>query len=183
MPKGQGVRPKKSEQMTINADAGDNAKFLQHKLDLAALPKVNMRDVEAVKQRRNEYFNICVAYDVKPSIESIALAFGVSRRTWYDWTHDIKGTTFPAETIEELKLSQDIINSLMADYMQNGKINPVSGIFLMKNNMDYEDKREVTLRPENPMGDMTTDEELQKRYLDAVETPDALPEKSAESPE
>lgn len=180
MPKGQGVRPKKSEQMSFHPDAGDNAKFLQHKLDLAALPKVDMKDVEAVKGRVSEYFEICKCYDVKPSIESISLAFGISRRTWYGWTHDQDGITFPKESIDALKGAQTLIESLMADYMQNGKINPVAGIFMMKNNMDYEDKREVALKTENPMGDQTSDEDLQKRYLDAVETPEGLPEKSAE---
>ena len=31
--------------------------------------------------------------------------------------------------------------------MQNGKINPASGIFLMKNNMGYRDETEVVLSP------------------------------------
>lgn len=37
--------------------------------------------------------------------------------------------------------------------MLNGKINPVSGIFLMKNNFEYQDKSEVVLTPNNPFGD------------------------------
>lgn len=31
--------------------------------------------------------------------------------------------------------------------MQNGKINPVSGIFLGKNNFGYQDKQEMVLTP------------------------------------
>ena len=57
----------------------------------------------------------------------------------------------------------------MANYMQNGKINPVAGIFLMKNNMDYEDKKEITLAPASPLGEETPPEELQQKYLDAIE--------------
>ena len=39
------------------------------------------------------------------------------------------------------------LTAQMEDYMQNGKINPVSGIFLMKNNMGYQDKQEVVVTP------------------------------------
>lgn len=52
--------------------------------------------------------------------------------------------------------------------MQTGKINPVSGIFLMKNNFGYADKQEVVLTPNNPLGDQTTNEELEQRYLESV---------------
>ena len=52
--------------------------------------------------------------------------------------------------------------------MQNGKINPVSGIFLMKNNMGYQDKQEVVLTPNTQLGDSTTPEELQQKYLEAT---------------
>ena len=41
----------------------------------------------------------------------------------------------------------EALTAQMEDYMQNGKINPVSGIFLMKNNMGYQDKQEVVVTP------------------------------------
>lgn len=56
----------------------------------------------------------------------------------------------------------------MENYMQNGKINPVAGIFLMKNNMDYQDKSEVVLTPNSPLGDQKTPEELQQQYIEAA---------------
>lgn len=174
-------RPKKSQQMTFQPDAGDNTKFTMHKLDLMNLPDVDTHDPEAVKERINEYFRITTSYDMKPSIESLAFAFGVSRQTLYNWSRGLESSTMPDECRKAIQKAYALITSLMADYMQNGKINPVAGIFLMKNNMDYEDKREVTLKPENPMGDQTSAEDLQKRYLDAIESPAELPEKSAES--
>ena len=61
------------------------------------------------------------------------------------------------------------MENLWENYMQNGKINPVAGIFLMKNNMDYEDKKEITLAPASPLGEETPPEELQQKYLDAIE--------------
>lgn len=176
-------RPNKSKQMTFNADAGDNTKFTMHKLDLMNLPDVDTHDPEAVKQRIQEYFDITTSYDMKPSIESLAFAFGVSRKTIYNWTHGLESANMPDDCRKLLQRAYDLITSLMSDYMQNGKINPTAGIFLMTNNMDYRDMRNVVLQPEppNPMGDQTSAEELQKRYLDAIESPAELPEKSAES--
>ena len=60
--------------------------------------------------------------------------------------------------------------------MLNGKINPVSGIFLLKNNFGYQDKQEVVLTPNNPLGDYQTQEELAKRYAQGVGEYDELPE-------
>ena len=58
--------------------------------------------------------------------------------------------------------------------MQNGKINPVSGIFLLKNNWGYRDEKEVTVKPSNGFGAETSPEELQKKYIDSIDA-DALP--------
>ena len=40
-----------------------------------------------------------------------------------------------------------MLEALWEDYMQNGKINPVSGIFLGKNNFGYLDKQEYVVTP------------------------------------
>ena len=52
--------------------------------------------------------------------------------------------------------------------MQNGKINPVAGIFLMKNNMNYTDQQEVILKPDSPLGEASSAEDLRKKYLEDV---------------
>ena len=54
---------------------------------------------------------------------------------------------------------------LWENYMQNGKINPVSGIFLGKNNFGYQDKTEYVVTPNtNNDSDYSTDD-IRKRYL------------------
>jgi hypothetical protein len=40
-----------------------------------------------------------------------------------------------------------MLEALWEDYMMNGKINPVSGIFLGKNNFGYQDKQEYVVTP------------------------------------
>ena len=52
--------------------------------------------------------------------------------------------------------------------MLNGKINPVSGIFLGKNNFEYADKQEVVVTPNNPLGDLVNADKLVEHYEDIV---------------
>ena len=61
-----------------------------------------------------------------------------------------------------------LLDAQMTDYMQNGKINPVSGIFLMKNNFGYADKQEVVVTPNNPLGDGQDEKQLEEKYQDSV---------------
>ena len=48
-----------------------------------------------------------------------------------------------------LKRAYDTINSYYEHMMNNGKINPVAGIFLMKNNMGYKDQTDYVLTANN----------------------------------
>jgi hypothetical protein len=54
---------------------------------------------------------------------------------------------------------------LWENYMQNGKINPVSGIFLGKNNFGYQDKQEYVLTPNSNSDSDYSAEDIRKRYL------------------
>jgi hypothetical protein len=44
-----------------------------------------------------------------------------------------------------------VLEELWEDYMLNGKINPVSGIFLGKNNFQYADRQDVVVTPNTGM--------------------------------
>ena len=126
-----------------------------------------MKSAEAVQERMINYFQLCADNDMKPSFAGMALAFGVDRRTMWKWVNgagDIK--PLPPEIRDTLKKGQQILNAQMEDYMQNGKINPVSGIFLMKNNMGYTDQQEVVLRPDSPLGEKADPEALKRKYLE-----------------
>jgi hypothetical protein len=47
-----------------------------------------------------------------------------------------------------------VMEELWENYMLNGKINPVSGIFLGKNQFQYSDKQEYVLTPNTGVGDV-----------------------------
>ena len=163
-------RPKKSEQMSVQTDPGDNTKYLLVSMKLAGLPKVDLYDSDAVQTRLSEYFQIHADNDMKPTVAGMGLALGVDRRRlWEIRTGQRMGGTTPIDlpkaTLDSIKRAYEMIENLMENYMQNGKINPVSGIFLMKNNFGYQDKTEYVLTP-NTHSDSDYDaDDIKKRYL------------------
>lgn len=97
-----------------------------------------------------------------------SLAFGVDRKTIWAWANGVDSKTLPTESRNLIKKAYQLLNAQMESYMQNGKINPVAGIFLMKNNMGYADKQEVILTPNQQLGDQVPAEDLEKKYLEDV---------------
>ena len=136
----------------LNVQPGDNAKYLLVSMKLAALPKVDLHDVEAVQKRLEEYFAIQAENDMKPTVAGMGLALGVDRRRLWEIKTGAKmgGNTsydLPTATLDSIKRAYEIMENLWENYMQNGKINPVSGIFLGKNNFGYQDKTEYVVTP------------------------------------
>lgn len=159
-------RPGKSTQMQPQTNPGDNAKYIRHSLRVARLDKVDLSDNQAVEDRMYEYFTICEEDDMKPSVAGLALAFDIDRRRLWEIREGKAGKN-PAVS-ETLKKAMKLLDLQMVDYMQNGKINPVSGIFLMKNNFGYADKQEIVVTPQNPLGPEPNVKELEEKYRDSV---------------
>ena len=129
-------------------EQGDNSRFLLHDMKLLNLPRIDVNNPEEMKQRVNDYFSICSDDDMKPSIASLALSFGISRTTLFYWITGKVGTIQNAESLNTLKRAYDTINSYYEHLMNNGRINPVAGIFLLKNNMGYKDTTEYIVTAE-----------------------------------
>ena len=169
-PKGTGgnKRPDKSRDMSVQTEPGDNRKYLEHWLKMWDWPSVDMKQREQVKERIGMYFKLCADDDMKPSVAGLALAFGVHRKTIWAWSTGVDSKTLPTESRDFIKKAYQILNAQMEDYAQNGKINPVAAIFLMKNHFGYQDKQEVVLTPNNQLGEAASAEELQQKYIEAA---------------
>jgi len=144
-------RPDVAERDSVHLEPGENTSYTAHTLSIAALPSIDTNDADAMEKRTREYFSLCAQHDMKPSWAGLALAYGIDRRTLWTWC--TQRVDKPPRVVDTLKKAKLALTALMEDYMQNGKINPVSGIFLMKNNMGYQDKQEYVLTPNQPMGE------------------------------
>ena len=147
-----------------DAEPGDNSRFIRHALVAWNLPPIDISDPEQVKQRITDYFEYCERNDRKPQLVSMANWLGVSRETLNTW----KRGEYRSETHSDIiKKAVDLLEEIWADYMQNGKINPASGIFLGKNLYNYRDEQQMIITPNNPL-ETADPETARKKYLDAI---------------
>jgi hypothetical protein len=155
---------RKRPDSTVQTMPGDNAKYTAHNLMLFRLKPVSFESSEEIEERTETYFEICQQNDMKPSVAGYALALGIDRKSL--WRIITGETVKPNDVRHSLKRAYLILNAQMEDYMQNGKINPVSGIFLMKNSFQYQDKQEIQVSASQ--GDAESPDQLASKYADAI---------------
>lgn len=127
---------------------GDNAKYTTFALEIMKLPKIDVRNPEQLRGRMLEYFKLCAENDMKPGVVAFGLAIGLDRRRlWEIRSGSERNATIPQECKDIIHLAYDYLEAMWESYMNGGKINPVSGIFLGKNHFGYQDKQEYVLTP------------------------------------
>ena len=174
-PRGKNI----GETLAPNTEPGDNAKYIGVSLELFRLPPIDLHKPELVQARLDEYFQIHIKADLKPTVAGMAMALGIDRRRLWEiktgastsnrWVEEL-----PTLTKDSIKKAYDFLETLWENYMHNGKINPVSGIFLGKNNFGYQDKTEYVVTP-NMQNDSNYDaDDIRKRYLNESSTIEQL---------
>ena len=150
----------------LNVEPGDNTKYVLLGAKLFNLPSIDLKDPEQVNDRLNEFFRIHAEADMKPTVSGMGMALGLDRRRlWEIKTNNDKAYNLPTPVSDSIKKAYEYMELLWENYMQNGKINPVSGIFLGKNNFGYQDKTEYVVTPNvNNDSDYSADD-IRKRYL------------------
>lgn len=156
---GQLVREGKDDSLS------PNLKALAMNMLLLNLPQIDYKDGAAVWARTCQYFEMCSTMDEKPSVEGYALALGVDRRKltkWLDGEAEV-----PEDTIKAISKGYQLLGAQMSSFMLNGKINPIAGIFLMRNNLGYTnvDKVEEEKKPEEDTAPVDADEMI-RRFKD-----------------
>lgn len=151
---------------------GDNAKFMGVQMALFNMENIDMTNVEDVQERLNEYFRLYAQNDMKPTVAGMAIALnGMNRRTLWAIVNDgATGgagykTALPQGVALTIKRAYFLLENLWESYMNSGKINPVSGIFLGKNNYGYQDKTEYVLTPNQQQDNDYDPDSIRKRYL------------------
>lgn len=127
-----------------NVQPGDNSRYLRHALATLNMPPIDISDPKQVEERIDWYFLHCADNEMKPTVKGFCNSLGISRVTLMEWRQG----NYRAETHQAIILrAYDLLEELWENYMLNGKINPVSGIFLGKNQWNYQDKQEMVVTP------------------------------------
>ena len=164
---------------------GDNTKYLNLGMQLFQMPPIDLKDPEQVNNRLNEFFKIHAEADMKPTVSGMGMALGLDRRRLWEIKtgnyHSSRGLSdLPTLTTDSIKRAYEYMEILWENYMQNGKINPVSGIFLGKNNFGYQDKTEYVVTPNVHNDSDYNAEDIKARYAIDSATIEQLPD-SADS--
>jgi hypothetical protein len=104
----------------------------------------------------------------------MAMALNGHRR---QWLHDVVadratgGAGYKANLRPEvavlIKKAYILMENQWESYMTAGKVNPVTGIFLGKNNFGYQDKTEYVLTPNQQNDSEINPDEIRQRYIDS----------------
>ena len=149
-----------------NTEPGDNARYLRWARLPLSLPPIDISDPQQVESRINEYFTACENQDMKPNMVGMANWIGIDRTTLASRK---RGEYRGGSHSHVINKAVGILEDLWVDYMQNGKINPASGIFLAKNMFQYKDVQDVVLTPNQPLSDAQSAVDVAQKYAELPE--------------
>lgn len=151
---------------TEGLEPGDNSRFLAHALAIRDMPPIDIADPEQVRERIDWYFHHCFDNDMKPTVTGFCNSLKIGRTTLWEW----KNSIYRADSHQAIILeAYRVLETLWEEYMQNGKINPVSGIFLGKNNFGYMDKQEHVITPNTGEIQPTDKAAIEAKYAELPE--------------
>lgn len=149
---------------------GDNNKYTLFALAVMQLPKIDIRTPGTAMPQIEAYYQICAEHDMKPAVTGLSLALGVDRRRlWEIKTDHPDALKIPQDNKEAIKRAYAGMEFMWENMMQNGKINPVSGIFLGKNNFGYKDQQEYMLTPNTSGLSVVDAKEIEAKYAELPE--------------
>ncbi len=163
----------------LGQEPGDNSRIVLTNMKFFDMPRVDLKNPDAVRERLAEYFQIYGEADLKPTVAGMAMALGVNRRLLWSIANDqpTGGNGYklnlPDETTDLVKKAYEMLEMSMETYANAGKINPVMAIFMMKNHFGYQDKTEYVLTPNQKQDSDYDAEDIRKRYLSDAATIDS----------
>lgn len=145
---------------------GYNAKMVSFILAITPKEPLDYSDVDEMERRFYNYLEMCAAWDMKVGNQAAYTAIGITKEQAWEWENVTKGNPLRTDFIKKVR---QICGLYREGLMQDGKINPVTGIFWQKNYDGMKDLSEVVLTPNNPLGDSKDTEALKQKYLEAAD--------------
>lgn len=139
-------------QQQLNAMAESNPEFVSNTVDclLKLRSKGKPQSIEELRIRIDDYFRFCADSGYRPALESLSLSLGVSRISFWHWRNGSRGS----EWAEACESAAQMIIVFLESCVMSGKINPASGIFLLKNIAGYSDTQTLEFKKSDTMRDV-----------------------------
>lgn len=168
----------------VEMPEGYNAKVTAFMMEIMPKEPLDLQDVPEMERRFLNYVQKCSEWDMKVGNQAAYMAIGITKEQAWEWENVTKGN--PARTYFIKKVRQ-FCGVFREGLMQDGKVNPVTGIFWQKNYDGMKDQTEMVLTPNNPLGEQKDMKALEQKYLesayDGSEVAEGTFTEIAESPE
>lgn len=145
----------------IAVKPGDNARYAGYLLEFLSWGRVDKQNIDELEERLARYVAYCAQHDIKIGNQVCYMALGINKDDVYNWEHQRHGTPEHRDFIKKVKF---ICAGNREFLMQDGKINPVTGIFWQKNYDGLKDQQEMVLTPNRPLGAEIDENDLRGRY-------------------
>lgn len=120
-----------------------NENYIVHTMRLSRLPEIDLMDADKIRERTAEYMQMCSDDGIKPNMVGYSMALGTSRADLARIAGDLR---MPREAAGEINRGIAMVENALVSMMLDGTISPVSGIFITKNHLGYQDQSDVVIR-------------------------------------
>ena len=120
-----------------------NIRHIDHTTGLALMKPLEIWDAESIGKRTLEYLDKCKEDGVRVNLSSYALSLGTTPDGLNDLINDKRKTD---EVRAALLKGISMVEAIMIEMMMEQRINPVTGIFLLKNHFGYKDQSEISFK-------------------------------------
>ena len=120
-----------------------NVRHIDHVAEIAMWPPLEVWDADSIGKRTMEYLEKCKSDGVRVNLSDYALAMGTTPDGLNDLVNDKRKTD---EVRAAILKGISMIEAIMIEMMMEQRINPVTGIFLLKNHFGYKDQSEISFK-------------------------------------
>lgn len=149
----------------VHTKPGDNSKYAGFLMKIGQWGTVDKSDVQAMEKRFWDYVNLCFEWDVRVTNQVAYYAMGITRDDVYDWEN---GRSRSSEHSVLIKKVKSFCSSYREMLGADGRLNPVTLVWWQKNYDGLVDRQEVVLTPNNPLGTITDQKQLEERIAGSV---------------
>lgn len=163
----------------------NNSETISMIRELIRWPTIDPSDPEQLMQRFEDYCDLCERHDSKILVSGMCQSFGMTRNDVMDWAKGKRTRLDKMLSTESAAVLKNILQSLEVSWesamQNNGYRNPVTGIFLGKNNFGYRDESQTVIKHEDA-AQGPTKAELEAKYMASLPAEDVTIEKVEELP-
>ena len=149
----------------VHTKPGDNSKIAGFLMEVGKWGPVDKSDVQAMEKRFWDYVSLCFERDVRVTNQVAYFAMGITRDDVYDWENGRSRSPEHSALIKKVKIFCGSYREMLG---ADGKLNPVTLVWWQKNYDGLVDKSEVVLTPNNPLGTIADQKQLEDRISGSV---------------